>query len=82
MTVHARFSSNDVAGKLRDGAYELPEGATVAALVELAQRESGYELSEEQKDNFVFVFDNSPASYETGLRDGGKLRVLFKITGG
>lgn len=71
-----------MAGKLRDGAYELPDGATVASLMEQAQGEAGYILSEEQKDSCVFVFNNSPAFYETGLSDGGKLRVMFKILGG
>ena len=48
----------------------------------MAQRESGFELTEEQKTSCVFVFDNSAAFYETELRDGGKLRVMFKVLGG
>ena len=82
MTIEARFKSNDLAGVLRDGAYELPEGATVATLMEAAQREAGVKLTEQQNDSYVFVFDNCPASYETRLHDGGKLRVMFKILGG
>ena len=82
MTIEVRFNSSSIAGKLRDGAYELPEGANVAELMDLAQREAGYELSEEQKNSCVFVFNNSPASYETELQAGGKLRIMFKILGG
>ena len=82
MTVEVRFNSSSIAGKLRDGAYELPEGATVAALMEAAQREAGYVLSEEQKDSCVFVFNNSPAFYDTELYNDGKLRVMFRILGG
>lgn len=82
MTIEARFLSNDIAGKLRDGAYELPEGSTVAALMDAAYGESGLDASDEQKTNFVFVYNNSPAQADTCLQDGGKLRVLFKITGG
>jgi hypothetical protein len=87
VTVDVRFSSVDIIGKLRDGLYELPEGATVATLIDAAQREAaqsvpGYALTGEQKENFVFVLDNSPAAYDTGLHDGGKLRVMFKVMGG
>jgi len=82
MIVEAKFSSSNIAGKLRDGAYELPEGATVAELIEAAQSESGYMLTEEDKETLVFIFNNSPASYDTGLCHGGKLRVLFKVMGG
>ena len=82
MVIQARFDSNDIRGKLRDGAYELPDDATVATLMEAAQSEAGLEISEEQKSNFVFVFDNSPAQYETKLFGGGKLRVMFKLLGG
>ena len=82
MTIEMRFNSSSIAGKLRDGPYELPDGATVADAVELAQAEAGYRLTEEQKNSCVFVFDNSPAFYGTGLSDGGKLRVMFKILGG
>ena len=82
MNIEVRFNSSSIAGKLRDGAYEAPEGATVASLLEQAQSEAGYTLTEEQKESCVFVFNNSPAFYDTELSDGGKLRVMFKILGG
>ena len=82
MTIQVKFSSSELVGKLRDGAYEMPDSATVSQLMEEAQRESGFTLTQQQKDNCVFVFDNSPATYETCLLDGGKLRVMFKILGG
>ncbi|MCL2124811.1 MAG: hypothetical protein FWH33_02345 [Oscillospiraceae bacterium] len=82
MTIEARFNSHDLIGKLRDGAYDLPDGATVAAFMEAAQREAGIELSEQQMESFVFVFNNSPAAYDTVLSGGGKLRVMFKLLGG
>jgi len=82
MTIEVRFNNSALAGKLRDGAYELPEGASVAEVIDMAQSEAGYELSEEQRESCVFVFDNSPAFYDTKLHGGGKLRVMFKILGG
>jgi hypothetical protein len=82
MTIDVKFSSTDIAGKLRDGAYELPDDATIATLMDFALRESGYEMPDEQRREFVFILDNSPAYYDTKLRHGAKLRVLFRITGG
>ena len=82
MIIEAKFISSDIAGKLRDGAYELIDGATVASLMDAALLEAGLELTEQQRSNFVFVFDNAPAFYDTKLYDGGTLRVLFKIMGG
>ena len=82
MTIEARFLSNDIAGKLRDGQYELPDDATVGTLMETAVNEANLDLTEDQKNSYVFVLDNSPAFYQTKLNDGGKLRVMFKILGG
>ena len=82
MNIQAIFNSNDLVGKLRNGAYALPDDATVETLMEIAELEAGIELTEQQKSNFVFVFDNKPAFYDTKLLDGGKLRVMYKILGG
>ena len=82
MIIQARFNCRDLDGKLRDGEYELPDDATVATFMEAALREAGFELTEQQKNSFVFVFDNSPVYYNSVLRDGGKIRVMFKILGG
>ena len=82
MVIEARINSSSIAGKLRDGAYELPENSTVADFLETAQREAGYELTEEQKTSCVYVFNNSPATSATKLQNGGKLRIMFKILGG
>jgi len=82
MIIEAKFFSTDIADKLRSGAYELPECATVSDLMEKAMTEAGLDLPEEKRNNFVFVLNNSPAYSNTGLVDGGKLRVLYKIAGG
>ena len=82
MTIQAKFSSSELAGKLRDGAYDMPDGASVKMLMDEAQRETGFILTADQVESCVYVFDNSPATKETPLYDGGKLRVLFKILGG
>ena len=82
MTIFVRFTNGEICDRLRGGVYELPDGATVATLMAAAQSEAGLELSDRQTDSLVFVFDNSPATGDTALRDGGKLRVMNKILGG
>lgn len=76
------FNNSELAGKLRRGVYELPEGSTVAALMAEAQNEAAYVISQELTDNIVFLFDNRHAAFDTELKDGGKLRVLHKVLGG
>ena len=82
MVVEAKFKGCDPSGRLRDGAYELPEGATVAMLIESAQRESGGEYSKEWLDDVKFLVDNRPAVIGTVLADGSVLRVIYTILGG
>jgi cytochrome c-type biogenesis protein CcmH/NrfF len=75
-------SDAELAGDMRDGFYEVPEGATVTTLMDAAQREAGRTLSEEIKKSFVFLANSKPAQWETVLKDGDKVRVLYKILGG
>ena len=82
MTVGVRFSVRDLVGDMRDGAYELPEGATVDGLIEASQKEVGKILDENVKKSFIFLVNSKPADWGTVLRDGDKVRVLYKILGG
>lgn len=82
MKAEVKFSVRDLAGDMRDGAYEIPEGATVEKLLADAQHEAGRLLSEEVKKSFVFLVNSRPAAWETVLHEGDKVRVLYKILGG
>ena len=82
MTIDVKFNSNELADKLRSGTYELPEDATVSMLLETAQNEVKYKMSQELTENLVFLFNNRHAVPETVLSDNGKLRVLHKVLGG
>ena len=82
MMIEVKFNSSELSEKLRSGAYDLPEGSTVASLIELAQREAGYEMTKELEDNLVFLYDNRHAALDTKLGQNGKLRVLHKVLGG
>lgn len=82
MKVEIKFSVRDLVGDMRDGFYELPAGLTVDGLMDVAQKEVGKTLSEDIKKSFVFLINSRPATCETVLNDGDKVRVLYKILGG
>lgn len=82
MKVEIKFSVRDLVGDMRDGYYEVPEGASVETLMEEAQKESGRELGPGVINSFVFLVNSRPASWETILQDGDQVRVLYKILGG
>lgn len=82
MKVEVKFSVRDLVGDMRDGAYDVPEGTTVEGLIEASQQEVGKALSEDVKKSFIFLVSSKSATWETVLKDGDKVRVLYKILGG
>lgn len=82
MKIEIKFSVRDLIGNIRDGFYELPEDVTITGLLEASQKEVGMTLSEAVKNSFVFLVNSRPAQWETVLKDGDKVRVLYKILGG
>lgn len=82
MNVTIKYSVRDLVGNMRDGAYALPEGTTVAGLIWASEAEVGKTLSEDVRNSFIFLVNSKPAQWETVLSDGDKVRVLYKILGG
>lgn len=82
MTVTIKYSVRDLVGDMRDGAYEVPEGTTVDGLIGISEKEVGRTLSDDIRKSFIFLVNSKPAAWETGLQDGDKVRVLYKILGG
>jgi len=82
MTIDVKFNSSELADRLRSGAYDLPEGATVEYLIGIAQKEAGFALSQELMGNLVFLYENRHAVLQTVMDKSGKLRVLHKVMGG
>lgn len=82
MTIEIKFSVRDLIGDMRNGLYDMPDGSTVEGVMDVAQKEVGKTLSAEIKKSFVFLVNSRPASWETVLQDGDKVRVLYKILGG
>lgn len=82
MTVEIRYSVRDLVGDMRDGAYALSDGTTIDGLIEASQKEVGMVLDENIRKSFIFLVNSKPATWETALKDGDKVRVLYKILGG
>ncbi len=82
MTVEIKYSVRDIVGNMRDGKYELPHGATVGGLIAASENEVGKALDENIKQSFIFLLNGQPATWESVLNDGDKVRVLYKILGG
>lgn len=82
MTVTVKYSVRDLVGSMRDGAYDIPDGATIEELIVLSQKEAGETLSDDVKNSFIFLLNSRTAAWDTLLSDGDKLRVLYKILGG
>ncbi len=82
MKVEVKYSVRDLVGDMRDGAYDIPEGTTVAGLIEASRKEVGKTLAEAVKKSFIFLVNSKPATWETILQEGDKVRVLYKILGG
>jgi len=82
MKIDVKFSSSELAEKLRSGEYDVPDDCTVDGLIDTASHETGFKISDELKDNLVFLYNNRHAAWDTPLSGGGKLRVLHKVLGG
>jgi molybdopterin converting factor small subunit len=82
MRITAKFSCPDILGHLREGEYEVEDGATVLGAMESFFKEDGRELTDGVKNNVVFVVNYMPATWETRLNEGDSLRVLYRFLGG
>lgn len=82
MKVTVKYSVRELVGDMRDGEYELPDGMTIDGLISTSQQEVGKTLEDNVRSSFIFLVNSKPASWETVLFDGDKVRVLYKILGG
>jgi molybdopterin converting factor small subunit len=82
MEVFVKYSVREMVGDLRDGFYQLPEGSVISDLIEASSREADIMLNEETKRSIIFLVNNRPAFWDTALKQGDSIRVLYKIIGG
>ena len=83
MKTEVKFSVRDLIGDMRDGAYDIQEGATVAGLIEASQKEVGKVLSEDVKKSFVFLVNSKPENLGPGALGHllGKRRLFIDNSG-
>lgn len=82
MIINVKFSCPDIVGHLREGDYEVADGATVREAMNTLFREDGREMTDGVINNVVFVINYMPAQWETVMKEGDKLRVLYRFLGG
>lgn len=82
MEVNLKYSVRELTGDLRNGSYTLPEGSTVRELIAQSEAEAELILSREVKDSIIFLVSSKPAAWDTELKDGDTVRVLYKLIGG
>ena len=82
MIIQAKFSCKDLVGDIREGEYTVPEGATIEDAINVIYGEAGQNMTEGVRNSFVFLVGGLSAQWETVLKDGDKLRVLYRLLGG
>ena len=82
MQVEAKFICAEIVGPLRDGAYEIPEGATVSDLLECCRAECPNSHPISWASQLMFLKNGMQAQMDTQLSPGDKVHFLRKIFGG
>jgi len=82
LQVEAKFICPEIVGPLRDGAYEIPEGATVSDLLECCRGECPDRPAKSGADQLMFLKNGMQAQLNTQLSPGDKVHFLRKIFGG
>lgn len=82
MKIVAKFSCKDLVGDIREGDYDVPDGSTVEDAINCIYAEANKEMTEGVRNSFIFLVDGVSAKWETELKDGDKLRVLYRLLGG
>lgn len=82
MKISMKIYAREHTQGLRAGDYELPEGTTVAGLIEAAEREAGITLPDGNKKVLLFLMNGKPVKRETVLHDGDAVKVLKQLVGG
>ena len=81
MTVTLRFISREITGEARNGAYTLPAGSDIAALMAQAAQENGGFIAN-YMDFLIFLVNQRPAVPQTVLAEGDQVTALRRALGG
>ena len=82
MKVYIEFSHVElIVGDLRSGEYEVPEGATLDDLLNMAEKESGRTIAVEnwKEDGLFYSCNKKYADPRTVLHEGDKVKAMMKL---
>ena len=82
MQVEAKFVCAEIVGPLREGVYDVPEGATISDLLEISRAECADRLPVNREEQLMFLRNGMQAQLDTQLSPGDKVHFLRKIFGG
>ena len=82
MRIEAKFVFPEVTGVSGNGAYDIPEGASVSDLLEASRTVYGDRIPENAGDFLIFLRNGMPAQLGDKLSEGDKVHILRKIYGG
>ena len=82
MQVEAKFICPEIVGPLRDGNYEIPEGASISELLEISRAECPDSIPGDVEAVLMFLKNGKQAQLDTKLSEGDRIHYLRRIFGG
>lgn len=78
MNIETKFLCPEIVGEMKNGLYEVPEGATVRDLFKECESRNNINVNTEYYKWLQFLADGKPASWDTAL-DGVKTVHILRI---
>lgn len=82
LTVRVRFVASELAEGIQNGAYQIPDNATVRQLLAVCEEQSKATIPSENMKLMLFILDGKPALLDTPITKDGTLHVCRVIIGG
>ncbi len=82
MKIKVHFNCPEILGSMKNGEYEIPEGATVRDLFLVCQRQNDFTVKEEHVKWLLVLADGKQAKWDAVLSDGGSVHIIRGIMGG
>ena len=82
MNVSLKFRTGEVLRGIRSGQYDIPEGSSIGEALDTAVSENGMVLADHDREYLFALLNNRQAEWESSLKEGDNLWILFKILGG
>jgi sulfur carrier protein ThiS len=82
ISVEAKFLCRDITKGIKSGIYTLEEGSTIADLLTHCEAQNNKKIDERQKDNIIFLVDDSRVSVDYVLKDKQTITAVRLVFGG